>query len=99
MVAASLGIIDDHTVAADKAIDQSMDADGTHTRLAVGDNAPGLRNVSGDDFRLQTHVDRLQVHTAVSDLTALKPGTFHLAHDRQDGGGNLIVVDAPIAIA
>ena len=99
MVAACPGIIDDHTVAADKSVDKGLHVDGTGAHLAVGDDHACLHDVPGGDFRLQTCVDHFQVHHAVRDLAALKACVFHLPYDGQDCGGNLEVVQAAVAVA
>lgn len=99
MVAARLGVVYHHTVAAHQTIDQRLDAHRAQAYLAVADNNTGLHDVTGYDLCLQTGVDNLDVHTAVGELAALKVHPFHLLKDWKDNPGNIEVVDTPVAVA
>ena len=99
MVAACLGVIDNHAVAADQAVYQGLHADGPGAHLAVGDDHACLHDVAWGDLRLQACVDHFQVHHAVRDLAALEPRVLHLPDDGQDCGGDLEVVQAAVTVA
>ena len=59
MVAARLGVVYHHTVAAHQTIDQRLDAHRAQAYLAIADNNTGLHDVAGYDLCLQAGVDNL----------------------------------------
>ena len=99
MVAARLGVVYHHTVAAYQTIDQRLDAHRAQAYLAIADNNTGLHDVAGYDLCLQAGVDNLDVHTAVGELAALEVHPFHLLKDWKDNPGNIEVVYTPVAVA
>ena len=99
MVTAGLGVIDYHAVGAYQAVDQRLDGNGAQSCLTVGDDDAGLYHIAGNDIRLQTGIDHLDIHKILGDLRADKPCLRQFSNDGQCYTGNIQIVNAAVAVA
>ena len=85
-----------HTVGTYKAIDKGRNAYASHTDLGIADNNTCLDNIALAHLCCDAGIDYLDIHLLVGNLTALHLCPFHSGDNREDGFGNLHIVDAPV---
>ena len=99
-MAALLGcFVDDHAVGADKAVNERLDGNQAKADFRIGDADARLYEVAGDNFSFKPCVHALDVHLGIRDLAGFDMQTVNVGQNRHDRFGNLVVVDAAVALA
>ena len=87
-----------HAIGTDKTVNQRLHGNAAHADLRIGNQDAGLNNVTRHNLGLDSLIDNLDVHAGIGQLTAFNAGTLHFRNNRQDRLGNLVVVDAAVAV-
>lgn len=80
-------------------VDQWLHAHGAMSRLAVGDDDAALDNISRHDLGSKAGIDGLDVHIIIGQFTGRIDNILHFPDDGKGDGGDVQVVDAPVAVA
>ena len=99
MLCLCLRVIHDHPVGTHQPVNKRLDVNRALADFRIADDHTSLYNISGDDFRLQTGINCLNVHLPLGELAAFNPHPFDPAQDRDCHGCDVHVVDPLIPTA